>query len=589
MADNSRPSVKMRIGAVRVTGFRALRDVCVTLDPCLTVLVGENNTGKSAFLEAMATALGQRRPVLDDLYIDAQGNQHKEFHVDLLMVPTDADFFEEHLDLLFGNSIRRDGNRSYVAIRTTGSVGADRSNIDRKRCFIEGWSSCEDTDDIEVIEISGEQVTERHLSTIFFALLEASRDLVAEMQRSSSRWGRLLAQRDLDPEISEEIEKQLQKIGKSILSQSPLLGHLVSRLDDVQQAMPTIGRVEIEPLPSRIDDLTRATDVIINTPDGPKLPLRMQGLGSRSLAEMMVYRAFADELSGIDEPYIPHLLACFEEPEAHLHPHAQHAVMNIITKIQGQCIITTHSPQIASEVDFRQIRLFRYSSSGIEIRSSDSLKEEDIIKALRMIQRSQAQDFFFARLVIFGDGLTEYTSLPIFARSYWKTDPAGKGITFVDPSSLGGAGQLIRIIEDLGIPWLALVDGDSGGLNALKGISNQIDRELTQNSKETVVIPNGMNYEEYLTSEEGLLEPIKQGIANMYGYRALSDFGKKNPCLREKELIKDFLDDNKSTYGAAVAEAIIKTTDEQGEPIVPKLIAKLLERADRILETREPL
>ena len=348
--------------------------------------------------------------------------------------------------------------------------------------------------------------------------------------------------------------------------------------------MPTIGQVEIEPLPSRIDDLTRATDVIINTSEGPKLPLRMQGLGSRSLAEMMVYRAFADELSGVEEPYIPHLLACFEEPEAHLHPHAQQAVMNIIAKIKGQCIVTTHSPQIASEVDFRQIRLFRYSSSGIEIRSSDSLNEEDITKALRMIQRSQAQDFFFARLVIFGDGLTEYTSLPIFARAYWKTDPRGKGITFVDPSSLGGAGQLIRIIEDLGIPWLALVDGDSEGSKALRSISKRIEGKLTENSKETVVIPNGMNYEGYLTSEGGLLEPIKQGIANMYGDRALSDFGKKHPCLRERELIEKFLCKNKGTYGAAVAEAIINTTDKQGKPIIPRLIKKLFNRADRILQ-----
>ena len=581
MADNARPSVKIRIGAVRVTGFRALRDVCVTLDPCITVLVGENNTGKSAFLEAMATALRQRRPVLDDLYIDAQGNRRKEFHVDLLLIPADGDSFEDQLISIFGNAILRDGDHSYVAIRTTGSVGADRSNIVPKSFFIDGWSGCENIDDIEVVEISGEKVTERHLSTISFALLEASRDLVDEMQKRSSRWGRLLAQRDLGPETVDEIEEQLQEIGNSILSQSPLLGRLVTRLDDVQQTIPTIGQVEIEPLPSRIDDLTRATDVIINTPDGPKLPLRMQGLGSRSLAEMMVYRAFADELSGIDEPYIPHLLACFEEPEAHLHPHAQHAVMNIIAKIKGQCIITTHSPQIASEVDFRQIRLFRYSSSGIEIRSSDSLKDKDIIKALRMIQRSQAQDFFFARLVIFGDGLTEYTSLPIFAQAYWKTDPAGKGITFVDPSSLGGAGQLIRIIEDLGIPWLALADGDSEG--ALRGISNQIGRKLTNDSEEVVVLPN-MNYEKYLTSEEGLLEPIKQGIANMYGDQALSYFGKKNPSLREKELIEKFLCKNKGTYGAAVAEAIIDTTDEQGKSIIPKLITKLFNRADRILQ-----
>ena len=587
MADNARPSVKMRIGAVRVTGFRALRDVCVTLDPHITVLVGENNTGKSAFLEALATAIGQRRPVLDDLYIDAQGNQHEEFHVDLLLIPTNADSFEERLEFLFGSSIRRDGNRSYVAIRTTGSVGADRSNIDRKRCFIDGWSGCENTDNTEVVEISGEQVTERHLSTISFALLEASRDLVSEMQKRSSRWGRLLAQRDLDPEIVDEIEEQLQEIGNSILNKSPLLGRLVTGLDDVQQTMPTIGRVEIEPLPSRIDDLTRATDVIINTPEGPKLPLRMQGLGSRSLAEMMVYRVFADELSGIDESYTPHLLACFEEPETHLHPHAQHAVMNIIANMEGQCIVTTHSPQIASEVDFRQIRLFRYSSSGIEVRCSDSLKGDKLIKARRMIEKSQGQ-ILFARLAIIVEGTTEYASLPVFAQAYWGRSPESKGVTFIDAGSLAGANTLIKILEDLSIPWLVFVDGDEQGHKALRTIGNIVGRDITQGSQEVVMLPRDMNYEDYLISE-GLQEPIKQGIQHLYGAGAWAKHSRNNPQMSEGQLIKKFLNKRKGSYGSSIAEAILDTLDEQGVPYIPERVLELLRRADRILETREPV
>ena len=93
-----------------------------------------------------------------------------------------------------------------------------------------------------------------------------------------------------------------------------------------------------------------------------------------------------------------------------------------------------------------------------------------------------------------------------------------------------------------------------------------------------------MNYEGYLTSEKGLLEPIKQGIANMYGDRALSNFGKKKHCRIERELIKKFLGSKKGAYGAAVAEAIIDTTDEQGNPVIPKLIKKLFNRADRILQ-----
>lgn len=587
MADNSRPSVKMRIGAVRVTGFRALQDVCVTLEPHITVLVGENNTGKSAFLEAMATALGQRRPVLDDLYIDAQGNRRKEFHVDLLLIPADGDSFEDQLISIFGNAILREGDHSYVAIRTTGSVGADRSNIYPKRCFIGGWSGCENIDDIEVVEIPREQVTERHLSTISFALLEASRDLVDEMQKRSSRWGRLLAQRDLDPETVDEIEEQLQEIGNSILNQSPLLGRLVTRLDDVQQTIPTIGRVEIEPLPSRIDDLTRATDVIINTPEGPKLPLRMHGLGSRSLAEMMVYRAFTDELSGIDEPYTPHLLACFEEPEAHLHPHAQRAVMNIIAKINGQCIVTTHSPQIGSGVKIKQIRLFRYASSGIKIRYSDSLKGEKLIKARRMIEKSQGQ-IFFARLVIVVEGTTEYASLPVFAQAYWGRSPESKGVTFIDAGSLAGANTLIKILEDLGIPWLVFVDGDEQGHKALKTIGNIVDKLLIPDSQEVVILPCELNYEQYLISE-GLQEPIKQGIQNLYGADAWAKHIRNKPQMTEDQLIKKFLKARKGSYGSSIAEAILCTLDKDGKPYIPERVLELLKRADHILETREPL
>lgn len=583
MAESSSPHVNMRIEAVRVAEFRALRDVCVTLDPGVTVLVGENNTGKSAFLEALSTALGQRTPTPDDLHIDAQG---KEFYIDLLLVPTYGKSFDDQFAPLFGDAIFMvDNDRDYVAIRTTGSLGEDRSTINRNRSFIKGWTGSNTPNSSKEVETSGWPVTERHLSLISFALLEANRDLVDEMRKRSSRWGRLLVQHDLDSKTIEDIESQLTNMGEQILSESQVLRRLSARLDRVKKALPTVNQVELEPLPGRIDDLTRATDILINTSGGPRLPLRMQGLGSRSLAEIMVYTAFAAELSGIEEPYSPHRLSCFEEPEAHLHPQAQRSVMNIVNEMEGQSIVTTHSPQIAGEVDFKHIRLFRYSNSGIEIRSTDSLPEEDLIKAQRMINRSQAQDFLFARLVIFGDGLTEYSSIQIFAHAYWGVNPAGKGVTFVDPSGLEGAGQLIKIIKDFGVPWLALVDGDGGGRNALKAISRKLDSELTIDSKEVVVLPHDMDYEKYLTSEERLIEPIEQGIIDFYGEDILSYFWNKHSHLNKTDLLEKFLSCNKGTYGAPIAEAIVKTTDKQGNPYIPSLIKELLERADRILKT----
>lgn len=579
MAATNRPSAEVRIEAVRVAGFRVLKDVCVQLDPNITVLVGENNTGKSALLEALDTAIGTRRPVTDDLHVDAEGNRVKEFQIDILLAPNTTDQFGQ-LRSLFSGVIRPNNSGERVAIRTVGSVKSDHSTVSIRRCFIEGWSSCDDPNNNEVVEIPGERVSERHRTPISFTLLKANRDLIEEMRRRTSRWGRILAQRDLDSETADRIKTLLEEASKLVLTDKSL-GGLRERLNEIQQTIPTVEQIELEPLPSRMDDLTRSTDVIVNTPKGPRLPLRMQGLGSRSLAEIMVYRAFATELTGIDEPYSPHTLACYEEPEAHLHPQAQHAVMNLIAKMKGQCIVTTHSPQIASEVNFEQIRLFRHSDSGLEVRSySNSLDEEKKIKAQRLVERSQGR-VLFARLVIFGDGSTEYASLPVFARAHWKISPDSRGITFIDPESLKSSAPLIRILEDFGIPWLLFMDADSSGHQALRNISKIINKTLARDSTEVVMLPEGMNYEKYLVSE-GLQRAVKQGIANLYGTDALLRYSKGNKGLDGDDLLIRFLDKYKGTYGADVAEAII------AEGVIPSQVLELLERADHILGRSQP-
>ena len=107
MQQASRTSAGIRIEAVRVRGFRALRDVCVRLDAETTVLVGENNTGKSAFLEALDVAVGTRQAVPDDLHVDAAGGRSREFSVDVLLVPAAGHRFTGHLAPVLADAVRR--------------------------------------------------------------------------------------------------------------------------------------------------------------------------------------------------------------------------------------------------------------------------------------------------------------------------------------------------------------------------------------------------------------------------------------------------------------------------------------------------
>ena len=174
----------------------------------------------------------------------------------------------------------------------------------------------------------------------------------------------------------------------------------------------------------------------------------------------------------------------------------------------------------------------------------------------------------------------------MFAQAYWGAEPESLGVTFVDPGSLGAANFLIKALEDLGIPWLVLVDGDAGGESALRAIGNQLDRTVDRDSREVVMLPAGADLERYLI-DDGFQAGIKRGIADLYGAEALAKFSRRreHESPSEDEILEKFLDKNKGTYGAAVAEAIVTTPNQYGEPTIPEWIVELLNRADRILGT----
>ena len=63
---------KIALTDVRVQDFRGLRDLCTKLD-LMTVLIGENNAGKTSFLQALAIVFGPSRASHDDFYVAADG------------------------------------------------------------------------------------------------------------------------------------------------------------------------------------------------------------------------------------------------------------------------------------------------------------------------------------------------------------------------------------------------------------------------------------------------------------------------------------------------------------------------------------
>jgi putative ATP-dependent endonuclease of OLD family len=77
----------IKISEVRIHNFRSLQNICVDLE-WLTILIGENNSGKTSFLDALYAAIGAgRRTVsVEDIFYRLGIGEFQETEQQLLIL-----------------------------------------------------------------------------------------------------------------------------------------------------------------------------------------------------------------------------------------------------------------------------------------------------------------------------------------------------------------------------------------------------------------------------------------------------------------------------------------------------------------------
>jgi putative ATP-dependent endonuclease of OLD family len=575
----------VQVGAMRVDGFRGLLGTELTLRPSMTVLLGENNSGKTSVLHALATALRARRATEEDLHIPPEGPRRDQFVVDVCLLPASGtEFSEEAAAVLDRGIVRGPEDGDLAVIRATGQLSADGSGVTVTHAFLSWWP---EPGRQEPERMSQPPVTNRVLDLVDFTLLDAQRDLVEQLRQRHSTWGQLLSRLEISDEEASAIEADLSRLGEQIVGASRLLAKLREELSGVRDAIgSSVADVSLAPLPPRLEELARGIDVLVATPNAASIPLRLQGMGSRSLAALMVFRAFTALRLGADQPVQPTPLIAIEEPEAHLHPQAHRAVTTLIDKIPGQKLVSTHSPRVVRTADLADVRYVRRDGLAVRVNApAATLTNEEQAKLGHLVMRPHGEALF-ARLVVIGDGKTEADALPVFMGAHWSTEPDALGVTVVEVPSLGDSQTqaLVAFLEECEISWLALVDGDDAGQQAVAAMSQRVDRDLTQ-ARELVWLPQGHAFERHLVAE-GFADAARDAIVDFYGQEALEEFAQaRRPDANDEELVFHFLCKHKASYGAPVAEAIVARQDA-GQSSMPSQVRALLDRADELLERR---
>ena len=509
----------MFIKEVRIRHFRCLRSVDVELD-LLTVLIGQNNSGKTSFLNALFAAIGAGQRVVssDDIFLyksEASAPKSRAVAIDILLRPTDdqgqmTDVFPQGsawLELWGAGIVQDEADRDMVIIRTSFKWNAIKGEYVLERRFLKDWQAdsakWEESKPVEKVS----SVSAQQIEPLALYLLDAKRDIAEDLRTRSSFWSKMVEEHGLTPEDVTRIEEELSDINQDIVKNSDIFTHIESHLRDFHQTLSCDeDSIAITPLTRHLRDLSRGMDVVLSTRGAPPFPLQRQGMGTRSLGTFFTFWAFTTWRQKQANSDALHPMTALEEPETHLHPQAQRALFRQIRKMPGQRIISTHSPYICGQAEIAHMRHFsKVGEETIVCRidlgtGQTRLTEEDLRKIDRQVMNTRG-DLLFARALVFFEGETEEQAIPDFAEKFWGKHPNDVGYSFIGVQGNGNYLPFLRMAESFKIPWFIFSDGEAATVNAVNTALKGIGQSILPHNPRVIVLPEGKDFEAYIVSD----------------------------------------------------------------------------------------
>lgn len=487
----------MKLRRLEIENFRGITKLDLKLGDT-TVFIGENNTGKTAILDALRFALREVRRRSGCAF------EPYDFHLaDAVAKSADAPAIS--IRLTFSEDSSGDWNDQLVGRLNRAKIAQIDANgltavilkvsarFDaQSQEFIQDWQFQNHAgSDLTGIVESAMGTLQREVSYYYLAAL---RDSAKHFDAKGAFWRPFLKESQLTPTKRSEIEGKLKDLNDLIVSSHSSFDKVATKLKEVKDVVAMTGAddlVSIDAVPGRLFDMLSKAQVNMNTGTGAKVPIGRHGEGTQSLSVLMLFNAFLQAWS-VGAP-----LVALEEPEAHLHPSAIRSLWKLIERISGQKIVSTHSGDILSVVPPEAIiRLHKPAGTLVASRLADVALDANEKRKFNYHIRRDRGELLFARCWILGEGETEATLVTEAARILAK-DLEHAGVRFVTYQTGVSLEPCLKVANGMGIHWVVLADNDAQGAKDRNKVNTYLNgRVLT----DVLHIMPQANIEQYLCS-----------------------------------------------------------------------------------------
>lgn len=507
----------MYISQLVIKNYRTFNDFKIELKP-LTLIVGENNIGKSNLLDSIGLIFGQdvsynKRRILEvadfnykeilrfktqvlDFSVPIKDIVYPEIFIEATLKGWDDDQ-ESVISDWYSNANFTEATLTYNF--APGSRFNRLEDLQKQRDFISKFIKENSKKYYDALPMSakldlinfpiskyfytiyggGNSSTSAniyHLNQLKFELLDALRDACTELVASHN--SRLLF-RILN---SKEEEKYQDLKGQLVGLQQAINDN--ATLQEIKNGIS----VQLDKISLATDETSNLVDLIFTLPDVSDLlkkisliygdnPIKIErnGTGRNNLLFISLVLSYVEDVTRGHSSYFR--VVGLEEPESHLHPNLQdHLAHNIesLIKIDGkkdfrkdiQLLITSHSTHITTKIDFENtVVLYR---DGDKITShyvldgfSNAALGKKQIKYLNKYLDAVNANIFYSRKIILVEGISEKLLIPIFFERILKHSTEKSSCCVINVNGLAFSYFLEIIKNGFFQKCLVLTDRDS--------------------------------------------------------------------------------------------------------------------------------